>query len=332
MVNTFFDSINKMSDSFTFSFIEELKQDIESILHTLYANATECITFFTFLLVLLRRLCPVDGAFTNTLLFTKTLIARINKDESSPKADFNKFFFKHLFRSYCSLIRECPNKRQQLCECIYAHCADDLNLRIKMVQSLKMHLKDDELVYACQSHLLAQETEYNEQWFDVFLYYALIGISNQKCNIRIYALNMLNTIAMHNPEGVLDVTSHINNLANESYWEIKAQCLEFATTMLGQFSSYSHLLAGKDDIKGGVGGANKGGAPKPGSGNGGGDRTAIKNSLQASIEIVKKVFNINAPKSVQKLGLFKLQPLLNEFKSLYQVYVEVLIQIEQEIK
>jgi hypothetical protein len=102
--------------------------------------------------------------------------------------------------------------------------------------------------------------------------------------------------------------------------------------MLGQFSSYSHLLAGKDDIKGGVGGANKGGAPKPGSGNGGGDRTAIKNSLQASIEIVKKVFNINAPKSVQKLGLFKLQPLLNEFKSLYQVYVEVLIQIEQEIK
>lgn len=47
---------------------------------------------------------------------------------------------------------------------------------------------------------------------------------------------------------------------------------------------------------------------------------------------MKKVFNTNAPKSVQKLGLFKLQPLLNEFKSLYQVYVQVLIQIEQEIK
>jgi hypothetical protein len=89
---------------------------------------------------------------------------------------------------------------------------------------------------------------------------------------------MLNTIATHNPEGVLDVTSHINNLANESYWEVKAQCLEFATTMLTQFSSYSHLLAGKDDIKGGVGGGPKGGPPKPNS-SGGGDRTAIKNSL-----------------------------------------------------
>ena len=88
---------------------------------------------------------------------------------------------------------------------------------------------------------------------------------------------MLNTIAMHNPEGVLDVTVSVNNLANESYWETKAQCLEFATTMLSQFSSYSHLLAGKDDIKGGIGGSK--GPNKPSSGAGGGDRTAIKNAL-----------------------------------------------------
>jgi hypothetical protein len=114
MVNTFFDEINKMSDGFTFNFIEELKHDVEKnglLLDTLYHSATECSTFFSFLLVLLRRLCPVDGAFTNTMLFTKMLINRINKDDHSPKNDFNKFFFKHLFRSYCSLIRECPNKR-----------------------------------------------------------------------------------------------------------------------------------------------------------------------------------------------------------------------------
>jgi len=72
---------------------------------------------------------------------------------------------------------------------------------------------------------------------------------------------------------------------------------------------------------------------KPGSGApGGADRSAVKNSLQISIEVVKKIFNTNAPKSVQKLGLFKLQPLLNEFKTLYPIYVEVLCQIEMEIK
>lgn len=44
------------------------------------------------------------------------------------------------------------------------------------------------------------------------------------------------------------------------------------------------------------------------------------------------MFNVNAPKSVQKLGLFKLQPLLNEYKLLYPSYVEVLVSIDQEIK
>ena len=89
----------------------------------------------------------------------------------------------------------------------------------------------------------------------MFLYYALIGISNQRSAIRIYSLNMLNTIAMHNAEGVLDVTQHIAKLANENYWEIKAQCLEFVCTILSQFSSYSHLLAGKEDLKSAIGGA-----------------------------------------------------------------------------
>ena len=91
-------------------------------------------------------------------------------------------------------------------------------------------------------------------------------------------------------------------------------------TILQQFSSYSHLLAGKEDLKSGIGGAGgaKTNANKPGSGApGGADRSAVKNSLQISIEVVKKIFNTNAPKSVQKLGLFKLWPLLNEFKTLF---------------
>lgn len=141
---------------------------------------------------------------------------------------------------------------------------------------------------------------------------------------------MLNTIATHNAEGVLDVTAQIENLAKEHYWEIKAQCLEFVTTILTEYSSYSHLLAGKEDLKSGIGAKQ---IQKPGSGNAGGaDRGAIKQALQTSINVIKKIFNTNAPKSVQKLGLFKLQPLLNEFKTLYQGYVEVLVSIEQEIK
>ena len=139
---------------------------------------------------------------------------------------------KHLFRSYCGLIKECPNKRQQICELIYAHCSHDLELRIKIVQNLKKHLREDELVYCCQALLLQQETNFNEQWFDVFLYYALIGLSNTRVNIRVYSLNILSTIAKHNPEAMLEVAEQVSGLADEQFWEIKTQSLEFATTIL----------------------------------------------------------------------------------------------------
>lgn len=118
-------------------------------------SATEQSTYFTFLTIMLRRLSPIDGAFANTLLHCKQLISRLQNDpQQANVSQFNHFFERHLFRSYAALIRECPNKRQQICELIYAHVANDMQMRIRVVQSLKKHLKDDELVYACQANLL----------------------------------------------------------------------------------------------------------------------------------------------------------------------------------
>jgi hypothetical protein len=71
MVNTFFDEINKMSDHFTYNFVEYLKQDMENILSIIQQSATEQSTYFTFMTIMLRRLSPIDGAFANTLLHCK---------------------------------------------------------------------------------------------------------------------------------------------------------------------------------------------------------------------------------------------------------------------
>jgi hypothetical protein len=189
------------------------------------------------------------------------------------------------------------------------------------------------VVYACQAYLIGQEQEFNEQWFDVFLYYALIGLANPKTYVRVYSLNILISIAKHNPESIMDITEKVLQLCKtDQYWEIKAQCLMFATIVLSSFRGLSHLLASKDDVKGsGVPRANS--APKPISGPGANsDKNVVKKNLNLAIEIVNKCFSVNSPKSVQKLGLFELQPLLNDYKQLYAPYVEVLVQIDQEIK
>ena len=193
------------------------------IIQTLYQSANELAVFYTYLLMLLRKLQPVSGSFVNTLIFCKTLARKINEDHQSPADEFNKFFISHLFKNYCQIIKECPNKRQYMCELIYCHTHHDLNQRIKVVQTLKNYITDDEVVYACQAYLIGQEQEFNEQWFDVFLYYALIGLANPKTYVRVYSLNILNSIAKHNPESIMDITEKVLMLCkSDQYWEIKA--------------------------------------------------------------------------------------------------------------
>lgn len=68
-------------------------------------------------------------------------------------------------------------------------------------------------------------------------------MSNPKVSIRVYSLNVLNTIAKHNAESILDVTEKIYNVCKEKHWEIKAQSLEYAITILSSFSNMGHLLA-----------------------------------------------------------------------------------------
>jgi len=90
----------------------------------------------------------------------------------------------------------------------------------------------------------------------------LIGLSNQRVNIRVYSINMLCTIAKKNPEAMLEVSEKISALADEQYWEIKTQCLEFAATILSKFKEHAVLLAVKDDLKGAAGGAQKASSPQ----------------------------------------------------------------------
>ena len=138
---------------------------------------------------------------------------------------------------------------------------------------------------------------FREEWFDVFLYYALIGLNNPKVNIRVYSLNVLNTIAKHKAESILDITEKIYKISSENHWEIKAQCLEFAITILTSYSGMSHLLAQKEgEMK-----AAQAGAPPVTSAAAGaapGDKNSVKGNLNMSVDIINNCFNLDAPKSV----------------------------------
>jgi hypothetical protein len=96
----------------------------------------------------------------------------------------------------------------------------------------------------------------------------------------------------------------------------------------------SHLLAQKgDEIKGAKQAAEAGTAKQQAAAGGGAaERNTVKGNLNMAVEIISNCFNLDAPKSVQKIGLFKLQSLLPDYKLLYPLYIEVLIQTDDEIK
>lgn len=140
MVTSFFDSVDRISDQALYTFIEDMKKDIDLIMQILYNSTNEMVVFFTYLLLMLKKLNPIDHSFTNIMHMCKNLAKEINEDvtNSAPPSsvsqlahqgfqkDFNKFFVNHLLRNFCSLILEFPNKRQYICQLIYAHCAHDL--------------------------------------------------------------------------------------------------------------------------------------------------------------------------------------------------------------
>lgn len=83
MVTTFFDSVDKISDQTLYGFIEDMKKDIDIIMQILYNSTNEMVVFFTYLLLMLKKLNPIDHSFTNIMHMCKNLAKEINEDVTS---------------------------------------------------------------------------------------------------------------------------------------------------------------------------------------------------------------------------------------------------------
>lgn len=80
LVTSFFDSVEMISDQTLYQFIEDLKKDIDLILSILYNSTNEMVVFFSYLLMMLKKLNPIDHSFTNAMHMCKNLAIQINVD------------------------------------------------------------------------------------------------------------------------------------------------------------------------------------------------------------------------------------------------------------
>ena len=82
LVTSFFESASSEYDDAIMVFLEEMKQDIDFILNILNNNPNEMIVFFTYLLVLLKKLTVTDGSFLRVTNMVKWLAKEINDEQN----------------------------------------------------------------------------------------------------------------------------------------------------------------------------------------------------------------------------------------------------------
>jgi len=64
-----------------FHFIEDLKKDIELIMNILFSSGNEMTVFFTYLMIMLKKLTPTDHSFMNCVHMIKNLAREINDSQ-----------------------------------------------------------------------------------------------------------------------------------------------------------------------------------------------------------------------------------------------------------
>ncbi|CAI2385623.1 unnamed protein product [Moneuplotes crassus] len=332
MVTAFFDNIHKFSDEFACGFIQDMEEDLENLITTLYQSANDLTALFTYFVCMLKRLDELSPTFSATMNLAKLMARRIVEDNDSPQEEFQSFFLFHLLKAYLQIAKTEIGKRVSVAELIYAHSSHDLSLRIKVVQNLKTKIKDEDFMYRMLYYLVDQEESFNEDWFDSFYFSALVGLSRSRPTIRIFSLKIINAICRHHADGILDVTQKIKGLAKSDHWEVKAQCLLFSCNLLQYLRKYSYLLkTSKDEGSGGDKGAQSINVSAPGK-DLNIDRNYAKQLISDNLDIINSCFNPYVPRSVQKLGIYALQSVLNDYKVLYRPYVETFLSLDPENK
>ena len=80
LVTQFFDNVDMISDTTLYAFLEELKQDKELIVSILFNSVNEVVVFFSYMIVMLKRLHPMAHSFNSTMQMVKELTQQINDE------------------------------------------------------------------------------------------------------------------------------------------------------------------------------------------------------------------------------------------------------------
>jgi len=223
----------------------------------------------------------------------------------------------HLKR-LCGIILLDPSKAGAICRIICGHCGDNVNTRIQILKTMKDYLSNNQEVLTYTfAKMLEQEVTYNDVLLDIYMYYAISGLSNRSSVIRVAALRMLNVMVNYNYEFAFNLVDKLIPLIKDEYWEVKIQLHILACNLLKKVETQQNAF--KDDLPST--------STKEKLQN---EKNIFKGKFDMLIKIVDECVDQHSSLLVMRIAIYYIIPLLNSYKKYYEKLLQLLLALPIE--
>eukprot|EP00826_Nyctotherus_ovalis_P010303 TRINITY_DN1272_c0_g2_i2.p1 TRINITY_DN1272_c0_g2~~TRINITY_DN1272_c0_g2_i2.p1 ORF type:complete len:308 (-),score=83.85 TRINITY_DN1272_c0_g2_i2:423-1346(-) len=165
--------------------------------------------------------------------------------------------------------------------------------------------------------MLEQEREYNDVLLDIYMYYAISGLSSESSVVRVAALRMLNVMVGYNHELAFNLVDKLLPLIKDEYWEVKIQLHILACKLLKKVEVQQSAL--KDDLPST--------SAKERIQN---ERNIFKGKLDMLTRIVDECVDQYSSLLVIRIAVYHIIPLLGSYRKYYEKLLMLLLALPIE--
>ena len=160
--------------------------------------------------------------------------AMLARDPTAAAALFAEYSLPRL----CALLAAAPAKRHDALRVAYAFVANDCGAHIAFIRRLQEGVAEMPTFVHALTILILMERRMDEALLDLYLYYCVIGLSMSSPALRAASVAMLAVVGQHAPGMVLEMMARLTVMAaEETWWEVHAQLLVVAGTLLADLEA-----------------------------------------------------------------------------------------------
>jgi hypothetical protein len=147
----------------------------------------------------------------------------------------------HLFVDYvlpklAQMLQSHPGKREVLLGLMFEFVHPDGATHIQLLKVLQDSLPDVGTFQMCLSHLISKEQDLSDDLLDLYIYYAIQGMSAESSSVRAASLSIVEFIARSSPHLVLPMFSKLESMVFDPWWEAQAQLLLISANLLSMLT------------------------------------------------------------------------------------------------